>query len=167
MLAELRHSAWPVTHCFVPFDAACHLMVITVPEDFLQRSPHKTNLAFCRALGEFVFRLRGGAIVPRLMIVTDDVDPCNPRDVLWALMTRCHPGGGEITFPHLAANPRDAFLRADEKAAMFTTKSVHNCLPPEEWTAEERPQRASFDRLYPIDLQQRILSDWHSGYGLP
>jgi UbiD family decarboxylase len=167
VLAELRHSNWPVTACFLPFDAACHLMVITVPRDYLQLSPEKTNTAFCKAIAEFVFRLRGGAIVPRLMIACDDIDPSNTREVLWALMTRCHPGTGEMTFPHLAANPRDAFLRVDEKAAMFTTKAVFNCLPREEWEQDQAPIRASFDRLYPTDLQARILRDWKTGYGLP
>ena len=167
VLAELRHSGWPVSACFLPFEAAIHLMVITVPHDYLQRSPHKTNAAFCKAIAEFVFRLRGGSNVPRIMVVRDDVDPANTRDVVWALFTRCHPGSGEIAFPHLAANPLGAFLRQDEKAAMFTTKSVLNCLPPEEWSADERPIRAAFDTLYPEPLKARILRDWKDGYGLP
>jgi 4-hydroxy-3-polyprenylbenzoate decarboxylase len=166
-LAELRHSNWPVTSCFLPFDAAVHLMVITVPGDYLQRSSHTTNASFCKAMGEFVFTLRGGANVPRLMIVRDDIDPTRSADVLWALMTRCHPGDGEIDFPHLATNPRDAFLRDAEKKAMFTTKSVLNCLPHEGWGHDERPVRASFDGIYPADLQARILRDWKTGYGLP
>ena len=167
VLAELRHSNWPVTSCYLPFDAACHLIVVTVPADYLKRSAHKTNAAFCKAMAEFVFATRGGAIVPRLMVVRDDVDPTSARDVLWALMTRCHPGAGEINFAHLAANPRDAFLRPDEKAAMFTTESVLDCLPPEDWTAETAPVRASFDLVYPAELKARILRDWKTGYGLP
>ena len=167
ILAELRHSGWPVSTCFLPFDAACHLIVITVPSDYLQRGPHKTNAAFCNAIAEFVFRLRGGANVPRLMIVRDDIDPSNARDVLWALVTRCHPGSGEMAFHHLAANPRDIFLRQDEKAAMFTTKGVFDCLPREEWGSDQVPVRASFDQVYPADLQAQILRDWTTGYGFP
>jgi 4-hydroxy-3-polyprenylbenzoate decarboxylase len=167
VLAELRHSNWPVTACYLPFDAACHLIVVTVPRDYLKRSAHKTNAQFCKAMAEFVFQLRGGAIVPRLMVVRDDIDPSSTRDVLWALTTRCHPGSGETDFPHLATNPRDAFLRPDEKAAMFTTKSVLDCLPHEDWNEETAPLRASFECAYPADLQARILRDWKTGYGLP
>jgi 4-hydroxy-3-polyprenylbenzoate decarboxylase len=167
VLAELRHSNWPVTACYLPFDAACHLIVVTVPGDYLKRSAHKTNAAFCKAMAELVFQTRGGAIVPRLMVVRDDIDPTSARDVLWALMTRCHPVSGETHFPHLQTNPRDAFLRSDEKAAMFTTKAVLNCLPPEEWTPATAPVRASFDFVYPAELRQRILRDWKTGYGLP
>jgi len=154
-----------VSACYLPFDGACHLIVITVPSDYQRRSAHQTNDAFCKAIAEFVFRTRGGAIVPRLMVVRDDIDPTSTRDVLWSMMTRCHPGRGEVNFPHLATNPRDAFLRPDEKAVMFTTK-VLNCLPPESWTAETMPLRASFDFLYPADLRARILGDWKTGYGL-
>lgn len=114
-----------------------------------------------------VFQLRGGQNVPRLMIVRDDIEPASARDVLWALTTRCHPGSGEVAFPHLATNPREAFLRSDEKAAMFTTKAVFNCLPIESWTAGARPVRASFDKVYPADLQARILRDWTRVYGPP
>jgi UbiD family decarboxylase len=167
ILAELRHSNWPVTACYLPFDACVHLIVVTVPHDYLERSAHRTNSAFCKAMGEFVFGTRGGAIVPRLMVVVDDIDPTSSSDLLWAMMTRCHPGGGEIDFPHLATNPRDAFLRDDEKSASFTTKSVLNCLPPETWTKETAPVTASFAKLYPAELQQRILRDWKTGYGLP
>lgn len=167
VLAELRHNNWPVTSCFLPFDAACHLIVVTVPRDYLKRSAHGTNDKFCKAMAEFVFQTRGGANVPRLMVVGDDIDPTTSQDVLWALMTRCHPGGGEIDFRHLATNPRDAFLRSDEKAAMFTTKSVLNCLPHEEWTDDNRPFRASFDLAYPADVQAKVLSNWKTGYRLP
>lgn len=167
VLAELRRSNWRISACFVPFDAACHLIVITVPFDYLKGSPHKTNADFCKAMAEAVFQLRGGANIPRLMVACDDIDPSDTHQVLWALATRCHPGSGEIDFPHLSANPLDAFLRADEKAAMFTTKSVLNCLPHEDWSPEARPVPATFDRVYPADLRARVLRDWRTGYGLP
>lgn len=61
----------------------------------------------------------------------------------------------------------DAFLRDDEKSAAFTTKSVLNCLPPETWTKETAPVTASFAKLHPTELQQRILRDWKTGYGRP
>lgn len=167
VLAELRRSNWPVTACYIPFDGCVHLIVVTVPHDCLKLSAHSTNTAFCKAMAEFVFSTRGGAIVPRLMVVGDDIDPTSSSEVLWAMMTRCRPGGGEIDLPHLATNPRDAFLRPDEKSAGFTTKSVLNCLRPENWTEKTAPVTASFAKLYPAELQARILRDWKTGYGLP
>jgi UbiD family decarboxylase len=47
-----------------------------------------------------------------------------------------------------------------------STKSVLNCLPHESWMAETGPVRASFDQLYPAELQARIVRDWKTVYGL-
>jgi len=41
VLAELRKAGWPVTACFVPFEAACHLLVVTVSRDWKRRTAHR------------------------------------------------------------------------------------------------------------------------------
>ncbi|RQS43397.1 UbiD family decarboxylase [Burkholderia sp. Bp8986] len=165
VLAELRRSGWPVTACFVPFEAACHLLVVTVPVNWREISTYKSANEFARALGEFVFGMRGGTVVPRILIVLDDVDPTDARDVLWAIATRVHPGDGELNFPHLSANPLNAFMKANEKLAMFTTKSVLNGLPSDDWSENDVPMRADFSTLYPDALRQHIRDSWVSGYG--
>jgi hypothetical protein len=53
-----------VTACFVPFEAACHLLVVTVPRDWKRRTAHPDAPDFARALGDYVFSLRGGTVVP-------------------------------------------------------------------------------------------------------
>jgi UbiD family decarboxylase len=164
---ELRRAEWPVSSCYIPFEAACHLLVVTVPRDWRERTPHTSAPDFVRALGDFVFGLRGGTVVPRILVVTDDVDPTNPGEVLWALTTRVHPGDGEIMFAAEPANPRNAFLKDNEKVAMFTTKSVLNGLARDEWSPDVIPVRADFDNLYPAALKQRIIEGWSADYGFP
>ena len=115
VLAELRRAGWPVTACFVPFEGACHLLVVTVPEDWRSRSPHPSAPDFARALGDFVFALRGGTVIPRVLVVTDDLDPSDAGVVLWALAPRVHPGDGEIMFSAEPANPLNAFLTSSRK----------------------------------------------------
>jgi UbiD family decarboxylase len=167
VLAELRRAGWPVTTCFVPFEAACHLLVITVPRDWPSRSAYASSREFSYALGEFVFATRGGTVVPRILLVLDDIDPTDPGEVLWAMATRVHPGDGEIMFPTLQANPLNAFMKGSEKHAMFTTKSVLDGLPRDDWGPEEVPVRADFATLYPPDLKRKIEALWTSGYGFP
>jgi 4-hydroxy-3-polyprenylbenzoate decarboxylase len=167
VLAELRRANWPITTCFVPFEAACHLLVVTVPREWRNRSAHSSALDFARALGDFVFNLRGGTVVPRILVVLDDVDPSDPADVLWALVTRVHPGDGEIMFLSLAANPLNAFMKGNEKHAMFTTKSVLDGLPRDDWAPDQVPVRADFATLYPPDLKQKVQALWTKGYGFP
>jgi 4-hydroxy-3-polyprenylbenzoate decarboxylase len=167
VLAELRKTGWPVTACFVPFEAACHLLVVTVSRDWKRRTAHPNAADFARALGEYVFSLRGGQVVPRIFVVLDDVDPSNPAEVLWAMATRVHPGDGEIMFPTLSANPLNAFMRGNEKAAMFTTKAVLNGLPRDDWAADQVPVRADFATLYPEELKRKVLAGWTTLYGFP
>lgn len=164
--SELREAGWPITACFVPFEGACHLLVVTVPADWRDHTPHKSAPDFARNLGEAVFATRGGTVVPRVLVVTDDVDPSDPGEVLWAIATRVSPGDGEIMFPHLVANPLNAFMTGDEKRAMVTTKSVLDGLPRDEWGPQETPVRADFDRLYPQELKDHVMARWASHYGL-
>jgi len=167
VLTELRKTGWPVTACFVPFEAACHLLVVTVSRDWKRRTAHRNAADFARALGDYVFSLRGGTVVPRIFVVLDDVDPSNPAEVLWAMATRVHPGDGEIMFPTLSANPLNAFMRGNEKAAMFTTKAVLNGLPRDDWAADQVPVRADFATLYPEELKRKVLAGWRTLYGFP
>ena len=99
-----------------------------------------------------------------IRIVNDDIDPMNLQEVVWAFATRNHPGRqGEIVYNDEATNPLVAFLRADEKMSMRTTKVIYNCLPPDEW-GDELPQRSSFAHIYSPELQQQVLANW-AAYG--
>ena len=167
VLAELRRADWPVTATFVPFEAACHLLVVTVPTNWRERSPHKSSQDFARALGDFVFSTRGGIVIPRILVVLDDIDPCDSREVLWALATRVHPVDGEIMFPSLAMDPLGTFMTGNEKAAMFTTKSVVDGLWRDDLKADQVPVRADFETLYPDELKRSIRELWSTGYGFP
>ena len=101
---------------------------------------------------------------PKYMIVNDDVDITNIKEVVWAFATRNYPGPrGEVVFNHEATNPLVAFLPGDEKMSMHTTKVIYNCLPPDEWEGK-LPKRSSFRASYPPWLQAKILQNW-STYG--
>jgi 4-hydroxy-3-polyprenylbenzoate decarboxylase len=167
VLAELRRARWPVTSVFVPFEAACHLLVVTVPSNWRDNSEYRSTQDFTRALGAFVFSTRGGTVVPRVLVVLDDIDPSKPHEVLWAMATRVHPGDGEIPFPTIAANPLNAFMKASEKAAMLTNKAVIDGLPRDDWGPDQVPVRADFATLYPAALKRSITELWSTDYGFP
>jgi UbiD family decarboxylase len=167
VLAELRRARWPVTSVFVPFEAACHLLVVTVSSNWRDNSEYRSTQDFTRALGAFVFSTRGGTVVPRVLVVLDDIDPSKPHEVLWAMATRVHPGDGEIPFPTIAANPLNAFMKAGEKAAMLTNKAVIDGLPRDDWGPDQVPVRADFATLYPAALKRSITELWSTDYGFP
>ena len=101
---------------------------------------------------------------PKYLIINDDIDPTDLKEVVWAFATRNHPGkAGEIVYNEEATNPLVAFLRKDEKMSMHTTKVIYNGLPPDEW-GDELPQRSSFAHIYPPELQQKVVENWQA-YG--
>jgi len=120
----------------------------------------------CRTIAQYVFeKSKFGAIIPKIIVLNDDIDATNTREVVWGFATRCHPMSGEIHFNKEATSPLVAFLESSEKTAGRTTKVVYNCLPPEDW-GDRLPLRTSFARNYPQDLQDKVIANW-TAYGFP
>ena len=163
LLGEIRDAGIPATMAWVPFESANHWMVVTVPTDWTARTG-LSGEAICREIGTLVFeRSKFGAVMPKILVMTDDVDAANTSEVVWAFATRCHPGRGEVLFDKESTSPLVAFLGTDEKMAGKTTKVVYNCLPPEEY-AGRLPIRCSFSHNYSKALQEKVLRDW-AAYG--
>jgi UbiD family decarboxylase len=163
LLVELREAGLPVTLAWVTLESANHWLVVTVPQDWRSRSGGDAEM-LCRRIGTHVFeRSKFGAVMPKVIVVNDDIDATDTKQVVWAFATRCHPVAGEIHFDHEATSPLVAFLEESEKMAGRTPKVVYNCLPPEDW-AGRLPKRTSFAHNYSADLQARVLSRW-SEYG--
>jgi len=144
---------------WVTLESANHWLVVTVPQDWRSQSGGDAEM-LCRRIGTHVFeRSKFGAVIPKVIVVNDDIDATDTKQVVWAFATRCHPVAGEIHFDHEATSPLVAFLEESEKMAGRTPKVVYNCLPPEDW-AGRLPKRTSFAHNYSADLQARVLSRW-------
>jgi UbiD family decarboxylase len=163
ILAELRQAQLPVTTAWAPLDAVLHWLVVTVPKDWRRRSGLSTTEDLCRRIGELVFSIKAGAAIPKLIVLNDDIDPTNTREVVWAFATRCHPTRGNVVFDAHQTAPLIAYLGSSEKLSATTTKIVYNGLPPDE-LGDALPVRSSFRHAYPAEIVQRVLSRWHS-YG--
>jgi 4-hydroxy-3-polyprenylbenzoate decarboxylase len=153
----------PVTAAWIPLQSALHWLVVTVPRDCRRRTGLDTNEALCRRIGEVVFGTKAGGVIPKLIVLNDDIDPTNLKELVWAFATRCHPLLGHVVFDHIPAAPLLAYLRDDEKIAATTGKIAYNCLPPDEW-GEALPIRASFRHGYPPEIVDRVRRRW-SEYG--
>jgi UbiD family decarboxylase len=144
-------------------ESANHWLVITVTKDWRTRTG-KTAEQLCATFAQHVFeRSKFGAVIPKIIVLNDDIDATNTGEVVWGFATRCHPVSGEIHFNREATSPLVAFLESSEKMTGQTTKVVYNCLPPAEW-GDKLPVRTSFARNYPPDLQQKVIKNWTS-YG--
>ncbi len=163
ILHHLRAAGIPATTAWLPLQAALHWLVVTVPRDWRRRAGVDDSESFCRRIGEVVFSSKAGAVIPKAIVLNDDVDPTDVKELVWAFATRCHPLLGHAIFDHIPAAPLLAYLRRSEKISATTGKVVYNCLPPDEW-GEALPTRASFRHGYPAEIVDRVRRRW-SEYG--
>ena len=110
-----------------------------------------------------MFASKAGAVIPKVIVLNDDVDPTDLRELVWAFATRCHPLLGHAVFDDIEAAPMLAYLRMSEKVSGHTGKIVYNCLAPDEW-GEALPMRASFRHGYPAEIVDRVSRRWRE-YG--
>jgi 4-hydroxy-3-polyprenylbenzoate decarboxylase len=114
-------------------------------------------------LSEVLFRSKATIPIPKILLVNDDIDPTNLKELVWAYATRCHPGVGEILFQKETISPLVAFYHSAEKMAGHGTKAIYVCLPPDEW-GDKLPIRSSFKHIYPKELQKSVVRKWQE-YG--
>jgi 4-hydroxy-3-polyprenylbenzoate decarboxylase len=162
VLHELRTAGLPVTTTWIPLETSIHWLVITVPRTW-RESGLRTVDELIHRISEVVFRSKASIPIPKVLLVNDDVDPTNLKELVWAYATRCHPGNGEVLFNKEVISPLVAFYTSSEKMVGTGTKAIYNCLPPEEW-GDRLPVRSSFAHAYPAELQKRVLENW-SDYG--
>jgi UbiD family decarboxylase len=162
VLYDLRAHGIPTTMCWMTLEAACHLLVVTVPQSWRQQTG-LNGIPLCEKVGKIVFESKAGFGIPKIILLEDDVDATNLNEVVWAFSTRSHPGR-EVIFNDEPTNIIPIFLDSKEKLSYKGTKTVYNCLSHDDWTPETTPRRTSFKDLWPTEIQQRVLQNWEA-YG--
>jgi 4-hydroxy-3-polyprenylbenzoate decarboxylase len=157
VLWELRRADFPVTTCFCPFQSAAHWLVVCVNRSVCGE---RTGEQLVHELAGILFRGRAGSFVPKVILVSDDVDPTNLDELVWAFATRNHPDKGQVLFPGEKMLPLVAFLGKEERLAARGTKVIYNCLPAEDQAPEQAPRRSSFRFLWPAEIQRRVVENW-------
>jgi 4-hydroxy-3-polyprenylbenzoate decarboxylase len=163
VLWELRRQGFPVSQCFCPFESAGHWLVVTV--DRAARGGRSAE-ELVRTLSASLFRSRAGSLVPKILLLDDDVDATDLNEVVWALATRCHPAHGVTLFPDEGLLPLVAYLTPGERARARGCKAIYNGLLPTDLPAEQAPRRSSFRHLWPQEIQEKVLANWNR-YGFP
>ncbi|MCN0154630.1 UbiD family decarboxylase [Salinispora arenicola] len=155
VLHALRRAGLPVTTVWMPFPAAMHWTVVTVPDDWRSHLPGVDSGEFVRRIGEVIHNSGGpSAMMPVTFVLDDDIDPSNEADLLWALSTRLHPKDRRFAWDGVVL-PFMACYTEDERKAMRGPSVVHDGLLPA-W-GEGRLHHSSFAQAYPADIRRRVL----------
>ncbi|GJM14894.1 MAG: UbiD-like decarboxylase [Thermodesulfobacteriota bacterium] len=157
ILHELRANDFPVTSCFLLFESAAHLLVVTVPRpcESMEDTHDLTHKA-----KNIIFKSKPGVDIPKVLLVDDDIDPSDADQVMWAIATRVHPQKDAHYYYHQKTLPLLHYLNVAEKKDMSSTKLILNGLIP----GFDRCEISGFEYNVPEDLQKKVLHNW-SKYG--
>ncbi|MBK0373126.1 UbiD family decarboxylase [Streptomyces sp. RB110-1] len=152
----LRTAGLPVDLAWCSYEAATCWIVLSI--DRARRAALGwTRRQLVDAVAEVLFPSHVGWMVPKVILVDDDIDITDVNQVVWALATRNHPATGQYVFPDAPGIPMVPYLTPEEVRTATGGKSVTDCLLPEDF----RGTTASFRGSYPQRLQEQVLADWH------
>ena len=120
---------------------------------------------FARRVAHAVWATKPGLFTYYIVIVDADVDPTNMDEVLHAITTKCHPVNDIHQVPHNPGFPvLLPFLPPKERLVGDAAGVIFDCTWPKDWPQETIPIKATFENLWPEEVQRRVLENWES-YG--
>jgi 4-hydroxy-3-polyprenylbenzoate decarboxylase len=155
ILQELKGKGFPVRMVYCPPEAVSHMAVISTDVPF-------TN--FAKHLACAVWGSNSGRTLWYLIVVDKDIDPTKMDQVLWALTSRCHPHRGIFSMGSSWGIALPTFLSRFEREHGLGSQVLFDCTWPKEWPKEDIPKTASFEEVWPKEIQEKVIRDWES-YG--
>jgi UbiD family decarboxylase len=161
-LRNLRMAGLPVTAAWLVPEGASTLLAVTVPRDWKQRSlgACTTTRMLTRAIAHVALRPKVGFWVTRIMVLDEDIDPTDLRDLTWAFTTRCHPTDGQLVVEDQIFTPLHIVYSAAEMSTLSGPKIAYDCLLSPD--ADKRPVNTAFAENFPAPVRQRALDIWNT-----
>jgi 3-polyprenyl-4-hydroxybenzoate decarboxylase len=128
------------------------------------RAMETDPVSFANLIAEVLFSSHAGWLVPKVILVGNDIDVTDINQVVWALATRHHPLRDHFVFSETPGIPLVPYLSAEEKASGKGGKAIINCLFPEQFHGEMRATVASFGTSFPEEIKRSVLANW-AAYG--
>ncbi len=149
---RLEKYGVPVVAVNVPPEGGVHLTIISV---------RRGGGAVAEQILQTLTARR--ALMSKIIVVDEDVDVFNLGQVLHAFATKCHPGTGiHVTHYEGRANTLTPAYSQAERVARSGATVAFDATWPLEWPSETVPVRATLDRTYPPEVQQRALERWRA-----
>ncbi|MDP2726527.1 MAG: UbiD family decarboxylase, partial [Dehalococcoidia bacterium] len=156
ILDDLRTRGFPVKMVYQHLEASPLLYTISTKVPY----PSYAKQLAAAVWGSHTW----GKMANFLIVVDEDVDVTNLNEVVWALTTRCHPENGILKMAKTAGFALLPFTSMAEKRLNLGAHVLFDCTWPKEWPKDEVPVKASFDVLWPKEIQEKVLKNW-SKYG--
>lgn len=164
-LQTLREADVPVDFAWCSYEAAtCWIVVSLDPARVSTMDLTEADLV--HRVADALFSSHAGWLVPKVILVGNDIDITDINQVVWAMATRHHPVTGHYPFPDAPGILMVPYLTDDDKNHGSGGKSILSCLLPGQLDGTYTGTPASFATSYPAELQQSVLQAW-TDYGFP
>ena len=147
----LKKMGFPITGVYVPPEGCCSTAVISTKVPYANIASRIASGVWASAVGHFVVKI---------IIVDDDVDPTNMREVFHAWATKCHPIRGTTVIPQAVFTPAYPYYSPEEVKNNQGVNVYYDCTFPRRWPKEHIAVRSSFRDIYPKEVQEKVLANW-------
>lgn len=151
LLDHLRNQGYPVKMVYGPPEAVNMMQVVSTKVPYAN---------YTKQLANSIWGTKAGSTVLFLVIVEDDVDATTMEEVIWAITTRCHPDRGIFKMTDFPGHALLPFLNLYERRHGLGSAVLFDCTWPKDWPKEAIPVKASFDVLWPKEIQEKVLKNW-------
>ncbi len=111
-----------------------------------------------RQAGVIASQCHAGAYLGRFTIVVDDdIDPTDMKDILWAVTTRCDPAEDIEIFRRCWSSSLDPIIPKEKKG--FNSRAIIDACRPYEWIEDFPPSVK-----VPDDLARRVKAKWGKAF---
>lgn len=154
-----QNEGLPITDAFAPFESQVTWVALRVDGAKL-RELKTTSKEFSKRIGDLVFNCKPGYTIHRLVLVGEDIDVYNGKDVMWAFSTRCRPNLDETFFEDVRGFPLVPYMSHGNGSPVQGGKVVSDALMPTEYTTGRDWVPADFEHSYPEELKEKVKAKW-------
>ena len=156
----LRRAGLPVNFAWCSYEAATCWIAVSIELAALGRQPIAEQ-DLVRHVADVLFNSHVGWLVPKVLLVADDVDITDIDQLVWAMATRYRPAMGEYAFRDAPGFPLVPYLTDDDVANGRGGKSVMSLLQPEQLaTGRTHGIAAQFTTSFPDEVQRTVIDRW-------
>jgi phenylphosphate carboxylase alpha subunit len=146
----LKAAGVPVTGVYEHTEGCTLLIVVAV----------RAGLARADDVAHAIWASRVAQSTPYIIVVEDDVDPFDLRQVLHAVVSKCHPWRGIVRLEHTRGQALIPWLSRYEQKYLLGSRVYFDCTWPPDWDPADVPVKCSFEKIYPVEVKQRALATW-------
>jgi UbiD family decarboxylase len=163
--AEIRklcqQAGLPITDAFSPFESQVTWEALKVDTKKVAEAK-MTPEELRKKVGDVVFNHKAGHTVHRLVLVGEDIDVYNGKDVLWAFSTRCRPNADETFFEDVRGFGLIPYMGHGTGPKGRGGKVVSDALMPSEYATGKQDWKPADFKTFPQDIKSKVLAKWES-----